>query len=659
MTAGMTSGDFDTVLIAGRGEIACRIVRAVQAEGMTAIAVYSDADAHSPHVRLADRAVPIGPAPAAESYLNIPRIIDAARRTGAGAIHPGYGFLSENAGFAEACAEAGIVFIGPSAGIMRLMGDKSAARQAAIAAGVPCIPGYDGDDQDPAALAARAREIGFPVMIKAAAGGGGRGMRLVGDPARLEEAIASARNEAANAFGDGRLLLERALSDARHVEVQVLADAHGHVLHLGERDCSLQRRHQKIIEESPAPAIPVASRQAMRDAAVALARSVGYVGAGTVEFLLKDNGDFFFLEMNTRLQVEHPVTETITGIDIVSWQLRIAAGEALALRQEDIAFRGHAIEARLCAEDPARDFLPVSGRIEALNWPDGPGLRIDHGIEAGTEISSHYDSLLAKIVAHGRDRHQAIRRLRRALARLRLFPLVTNRHYLLQLLESEAFRHARLDTAFCTAHPPVTAPETPEAADIALHGLLHALPPEAGERIGPALPRPLRLAFGDGLTAAMTVTASEAGHYDIDIDGETFSFRVMPSDPGRLAVIRDDIRDSYSWHGRPGAEILIDHGPYMLHSRNISLDGPGHSGQDTENGQILAPITGRVVEVRARKGEHVRRGTVLAVLEAMKMEHALTAPFAGRIAVCNAIPGQQVAGGTPLFGIEREEDDDG
>ncbi len=656
MTAGMPATNFDSVLIAGRGEIACRIIRTVQAEGMTAIAVCSDADANSPHVALADRAVHIGPAPAAESYLNIPRIIDAARRSGAGAVHPAYGFLSENPDFADACNEAGIVFIGPDAQTMRLMGDKSAARQAAIAAGLPCLPGYDGEDQD--ALCERAKEIGFPVMIKAAAGGGGRGMRLVSDPDMLEEALAAARSEAVSAFGNGRLLLERALTGARHVEVQILADAHGHVLHLGERDCSLQRRHQKVIEESPAPAIPAASRRAMREAAVALARSVGYRGVGTVEFLLDADGGFFFLEMNTRLQVEHPATEMITGIDIVAWQLRIAAGEALTLQQNDITFQGHAIEARLCAEDPAESFLPVSGQIESLHWPQGPGLRIDHGIAAGTKISSHYDSLLAKIIAHGRDRTQARRRLHRALRRLTLFPVTTNRHYLLQLLDSDAFRTARLNTDFCAEHPPIPAPDAPDAAQAALHGLLHILQ-QKEEHIGKPLPRPLRLCFNGGATAEMTVTATSTKRYDIHVEGETITFGVTAFRPGYVEIIRDGIRNSHAWHGQPGNHILIDHGTCVLASRDISLDGPGRSGQDNGNGQVLAPMTGRVLEVRARKGDQVDRGAVLAVLEAMKMEHALTAPCTGRIGICAATPGQQVAGGTLLFGIEREDEDNG
>ncbi|HXM31652.1 MAG TPA: biotin carboxylase N-terminal domain-containing protein, partial [Xanthobacteraceae bacterium] len=406
---------FGKILIANRGEIALRIVRTARAMGYRTVAVYSDADREMPYVAFADEAVPIGSAPAAESYLSIEKIIASAKRTAADAIHPGYGFLSENADFAEVCAGTGLVFIGPPAAAIRLMGNKAAAKRRMIEAGVPCVPGYDGKDQSDEAFARAAAKIGFPVMVKAAAGGGGRGMRLVAEAARLTEALRSARAEASKAFGSAELILEKALAFARHVEIQVFGDRHGNIVHLGERDCSIQRRHQKVIEEALCPALSPALRRAMGEAAVAASRAVGYVSAGTVEFLLTPENEFYFLEMNTRLQVEHPVTEMITGRDLVEWQLRVAAGEALPLKQEAIAFHGHAIEARLCAEDPTRDFLPAAGKLLAWEVPSGTGIRVDHGLAPGVTVSPYYDSLLAKIVAYGATREEARRRLVAAL----------------------------------------------------------------------------------------------------------------------------------------------------------------------------------------------------------------------------------------------------
>ena len=454
-----------SVLIANRGEIACRIARTAAAMGIRTVAVYSDADAGAPHVRACDAAVRIGPPPVAESYLNIAAIIDAGKQAGADAVHPGYGFLSENASFAEACVAAGLTFVGPPASAIAAMGNKAAAKARMEAAGVPVVPGWRGADQSDGTLLEAARRIGLPVMVKAAAGGGGRGMRLVTDDAALEAAIKGARNEAASAFGSGELLLEKAVTDARHVEVQIFADTHGTVIHLGERDCSVQRRHQKVIEEAPSPAVPAELRARMGAAAVAAAKAVNYVGAGTVEFLLGGDGAFYFLEMNTRLQVEHPVTEAVTGLDLVEWQFRIADGEPLPLRQEQVALRSHAIEVRLYAEDPARNFLPQSGSVVA--WRKPPGVRTDAGIESGQAISPWYDPLLAKIIAHGATREEARAKLIAALERTVLLGLPTNRRFLIDLLSHSDFAAGKATTGFIGQHFARIVPREPTEADFA------------------------------------------------------------------------------------------------------------------------------------------------------------------------------------------------
>ncbi|HRG97570.1 MAG TPA: acetyl-CoA carboxylase biotin carboxylase subunit, partial [Polyangiaceae bacterium] len=442
------------VLVANRGEIAARVIRTCRRLGVRTVAVYSDADRGAPHVLAADEAVHIGPSPARESYLVAEKLLAAARATVADAVHPGYGFLSENEEFSRACAEAGILFVGPRPEAVRLMGNKRQAKLRMLAAGVPCIPGYEGEDQSDEALAREALRIGLPVMVKAAAGGGGRGMRLVTAPEALAEAIRSARSEAENAFGSGELILEKAVVSARHVEIQVFADAHGNVVHLGERDCSVQRRHQKIVEECPSPAVSPALRQAMGEVAVAAARAIDYLGAGTIEFLLAPTGEFYFMEMNTRLQVEHPVTELVTGTDLVAWQLAVAAGEPLPLSQAAIDWRGHAIEVRLCAEDPAREFMPQTGRIVALELPEGEGVRVDHGLAQGREVSPFYDSMVGKLIAHGATREDARRRLVAALERLALLGVVTNKELLLHVLRHPAFASGEYDTGFVPAHLP-------------------------------------------------------------------------------------------------------------------------------------------------------------------------------------------------------------
>ncbi|HEY0137362.1 MAG TPA: acetyl-CoA carboxylase biotin carboxylase subunit, partial [Nannocystis sp.] len=446
---------FNTILIANRGEIACRIIRSAHALGYRCVAVYSQADADAPHVGLADRAVMIGPPPVRESYLNVERLLAAAVAAGADAVHPGYGFLSENAAFAQACLDAGLVFIGPSPAAIDAMGNKAAAKRAMIAAGVPCIPGFQ-DSSDEAQqddhLHAEALKVGFPLLIKAAAGGGGRGMRKVTAESELTAAIRSARSEAASAFGSGELIVERAIVDGRHVEIQVFGDTHGNVIHLGERDCSVQRRHQKVVEESPSPAVDAALRERMGAAAVAAARTIDYVGAGTVEFMLDASGEFYFLEMNTRLQVEHPVTESVTGLDLVELQLRVAAGEPLPLTQEQVQLTGHAIEVRLYAEDPHAGYLPQSGPVHAWQPASGAGVRIDHGIRAGQQISPYYDPMLAKVIAYGRNRDEARRRLVRALEQTVLLGVVHNKQFLADVIAHPVFAAGGATTRFLEQH---------------------------------------------------------------------------------------------------------------------------------------------------------------------------------------------------------------
>ncbi len=463
---------FSKVLIANRGEIACRVIRSCRARGLRTVAVVSEADRHALHARLADEAVEIGAAPPRESYLNIERLIQACKATGTQAVHPGYGFLSENAEFAEACAAAGLVFIGPPAEAIRLMGNKAEAKRRMREAGVPCIPGYDGTDQSDATLTREAEKIGLPLMIKAAAGGGGRGMRRVADFAELPAALASARSEAQSAFGSGELILEYALTAPRHVEVQVFADTQGNVIHLGERDCSIQRRHQKVIEEAPSPAVNHELRARMGEVAVQAARAIGYVGAGTIEFLLDTNGEFFFMEMNTRLQVEHPVTELITGLDLVDLQLRVAAGEPLPLAQEDVRLDGHAIEARLYAENPDAGFLPQTGTL--LRWQVPAGVRVDAGVDSGTEITSHYDPLLAKIIAHGQTRDEARQKLIAALRDTTALGLATNKAFLVGCLEHPEFFAGRATTDFIAAHFAPQADADPRSELLAAAALIFA-----------------------------------------------------------------------------------------------------------------------------------------------------------------------------------------
>ncbi|MGW0086171.1 acetyl-CoA carboxylase biotin carboxylase subunit [Streptomyces sp. NPDC003393] len=626
---------FETVLVANRGEIAVRVIRTLRALGVRSVAVFSDADADARHVREADTAVRIGPAPAAESYLSVERLLQAAARTGAQAVHPGYGFLAENAGFARACEEAGLVFIGPPADAISLMGDKIRAKETVRAAGVPVVPGSSGSGLTDEQLAEAARGIGMPVLLKPSAGGGGKGMRLVRDEAVLADEIAAARREARASFGDDTLLVERWIDRPRHIEIQVLADGHGHVIHLGERECSLQRRHQKIIEEAPSVLLDEEIRAAMGEAAVQAARSCGYRGAGTVEFIVPggDPSSYYFMEMNTRLQVEHPVTELVTGLDLVEWQLRVAAGERLPYAQEDVALTGHAIEARLCAEDPARGFLPSGGTVLRLREPQGDGVRTDSGLSEGTEVGSLYDPMLSKVIAYGPDRATALRKLRAALAETVTLGVQTNAGFLRRLLAHPAVMAGELDTGLVERVVdelvPADVPE--EVYEAAAAVRLDALRPKgpgwtdpfsvpSGWRLG-GEPKPVAfpLRVNDPVTYAPRGThAVTADTVSVTLDGVRHTFHRAADWLGR---------DGDAWHVR-------DHDPVAA-----SLVRAAHSGADS----LTAPMPGTVTVVKVAVGDEVAAGQSLLVVEAMKMEHVISAPHAGTVTELDVTPGTTVA----------------
>jgi acetyl-CoA/propionyl-CoA carboxylase, biotin carboxylase, biotin carboxyl carrier protein len=643
---------FDTVLVANRGEIAVRVIRTLRALGVRSVAVYSDADADARHVREADTAVRIGPAPAAESYLSVERLLEAAARTGAQAVHPGYGFLAENAGFARACAEAGLVFIGPPADAISLMGDKIRAKETVRAAGVPVVPGSSGSGLTDAQLADAAREIGMPVLLKPSAGGGGKGMRLVRDEAALADEIAAARREARASFGDDTLLVERWIDRPRHIEIQVLADNHGHVIHLGERECSLQRRHQKVIEEAPSVLLDEATRAAMGEAAVQAARSCGYSGAGTVEFIVPggDPSSYYFMEMNTRLQVEHPVTELVTGVDLVEWQLRVAAGERLALTQDDIRLTGHAVEARICAEDPSRGFLPSGGTILRLREPQGDGVRTDSGLTEGTEVGSLYDPMLSKVIAYGPDRPTALRRLRAALAGTVTLGVQTNAGFLRRLLAHPAVVAGDLDTGLVEREVDGLVSEgVPEAVYEAA----------AAVRLDGLTPR------GEGWTDPFSVPSGWR------LGGETvppaFDLRVPGLEPvthrppaphtvtdDRVTVTLDGVRHTFhraaDWLGADGdAWHVRDHDPVAA-----ALTGAAHGGADS----LTAPMPGTVTVVKVAVGDEVSAGQSLLVVEAMKMEHVIAAPHAGTVTELDVAPGTTVAMDQVLAVVAPHEQDE-
>ncbi len=645
------SSRFSTILIANRGEIACRIIRAAHGEGCRAVAVYSDADADALHVRLADAAVRIGPPAPAQSYLSAANVIAAAKAAGAEAVHPGYGFLAENADFAQMCLDAGLVFIGPPPRAMRAMGDKSAAKLRMIEAGVPTAPGYHGDDQSARRFAVEAERVGFPLMIKASAGGGGRGMRIVHAMQELEPALRAANAEAQGAFGDGRLLLERALIGARHVEVQVFGDERGSIVHMGERDCSIQRRHQKIIEESPSPAVSEELRVRMGAAAVRAAQAVGYVGAGTVEFLLDEKGQFYFLEMNTRIQVEHPVTEAVTGIDLVRLQLQVAQGLPLPFAQAEIRQRGHAIEARLCAEDASVNFMPVTGEIVAWRPGAGDGVRVDHGLREGAIVSPYYDSMLAKIIAHGEDREQARRRLLRALEQTLLAGIVTNRDFLIAALKQPGFVDGVATTAFVADMPPF-AVAAPTREAIALAALLYA---ENGGLAAPSPPwrrTPLRL---EANGAEIRVAVRRDGEaWTVDVNGEAVALRLIRREANEVRYARD------------GSVEVASYAKWGDHLK-LSLEGVGYDfvdrtyapprrARDEAGGAVESPVSGVLVGVDARTGDRVRRGQSLATVEAMKMQYVILAPIDGLILSAPGAVGSQVPARALLFEIEASGD---
>jgi 3-methylcrotonyl-CoA carboxylase alpha subunit len=650
-----------SLLIANRGEIACRIIRTARRLGVRTIAVHSAADRGALHTRLADEALEIGPAEARQSYLSVERILQAARDARAASIHPGYGFLSENAAFARACREAGVVFVGPPPEAIERMGSKSEARQLMAAAGVPVLPGYDGEDQSDGVLEAEARRLGFPLLIKPTAGGGGKGMRIVRGPGELGEALAAARREALKAFGDPRLLLERFVEKGRHVEIQVFADTLGEAVHLFERDCSLQRRHQKVIEEAPAPGLDAATREAMGAAAVAAARAVGYVGAGTVEFLY-DGREFYFLEMNTRLQVEHPVTEMITGLDLVEWQLRVADGEPLPLRQAQVTGRGHAVEARLYAEDPERGFLPSTGRIERLRFPaDREHVRVDTGVREGDEVSIHYDPMIAKVIAWGADRLEAFDRLRAALEATEVDGVRTNTRFLWEILGHEAVRAGDVSTRLLESGLPPSGATAADratawlvaAAAGAHSGSVPAQTPWGGRggfrlNAAPSLRLPLRL--GD---ERRWLNLRPAGpDLQVEIDGRVHLLEACTVADGRVS----GRIDGAPFEARFEA---VEEG-FVLRRQCLRFDfcedtgAEGHASAEHE-GHLRSPMPGLVLDVRTEVGAVVESGAVLVVLEAMKMEHSLAAPWAGTVAAVAVKPGDRVEEGVELVILEPLE----
>ncbi|MET7528223.1 acetyl/propionyl/methylcrotonyl-CoA carboxylase subunit alpha [Streptomyces goshikiensis] len=666
---------FSTVLVANRGEIAVRVIRTLRELGVRSVAVFSDADADARHVREADTAVRIGPAAAAESYLSVERLLDAARRSRAEAIHPGYGFLAENAGFAQACAEAGLAFIGPPAKAISLMGDKIRAKETVKAAGVPVVPGSSGSGLSDAELVAAAEEIGMPVLLKPSAGGGGKGMRLVRDAGLLAEEIAAARREARSSFGDDTLLVERWVDRPRHIEIQVLADSYGNVVHLGERECSLQRRHQKVIEEAPSVLLTPELRASMGAAAVEAARSCGYVGAGTVEFIVPggDPSSYYFMEMNTRLQVEHPVTELITGLDLVEQQLRVASGAELGFGQADVTLTGHAVEARVCAEDPARGFLPSGGTVLALSEPSGGSVRTDSGLVAGVDTGSTYDPMLSKVIAYGPDRATALRILRGALADTVILGVQTNTGFLRRLLAHPDVVSGNLDTGLVERDLSTLLPEGVPPEVFAAAALLAAPRPARpapsrnwvdpfgaadGWRLGgtPAwtvhhfrLPgqepvtvrsRPsgteteLLLAEGPGAPARGRIVSRGEDRVTVELDGVTHTFSHARSPEGTWLG-----RDGDSWH-------VQAHDPVTA-----ALSGRGHAGAET----LAAPMPGTVTVVKVAVGDKVTAGQSLLVVEAMKMEHVISAPHSGTVAELDVSPGTTVAMDQVLAVVTPEE----
>jgi len=654
---------FSKILIANRGEIACRVIRTARDLGYQTVAVFSDADRNAPHVSLADEAVHIGASPAAESYLRIDAILDAARKTGANALHPGYGFLSENAAFAQACADAGLVFIGPPANAIEAMGDKALAKRRMLDAGVPCAPGYLGADQSDAALISEAEILGFPLLVKAVAGGGGRGMRLVRQASELQQGIEGARREATSAFGDGTLMLERLIDNGRHIEIQVFADAHGNAVYLGERDCTAQRRRQKVIEEAPSPVVTPAMREAMGKDAVAAALAVGYRGAGTVEFILDDKLNHYFLEMNTRLQVEHPVTECITGYDLVEWQLRVAAGEPLPASQDDITLTGHAIEARLYVEDPYAAFAPQTGKV--VWWqPEralSAGVRIDGGIVQGSTITPYYDPMVAKVIVHGRDRDDAIRRLRAALANTPLLGLRNNVRFLSDLVDHPAFRKAEMTTTLIDQWQEQGEP------------LLQETPPF--DAVWQVAAMALAMRGLDGWRGHNWRSDSVAA-FDLRLQcaGQSRSLRLRPDRQGGVAIELDGTHTAAAVLGfaegllRYAVDGVVRTAIAVLDGSRVHLALQGHSFVVSEvsafpdadarkdASKARSPVAGKVTQVAAAAGDTVRPGQQLVCVEAMKMEMWLCAEAAGVVQAVHAKAGDQVESGALLVELDIKKE---
>jgi len=666
---------FQKILIANRGEIACRVAATARRLGVRSVAVYSDADAHAAHVQACDEAVHIGGNAPQDSYLQWQRILQAAMQTGAQAIHPGYGFLSENADFANACLQAGVIFIGPSSASIKAMGLKAASKQLMEKAGVPLVPGYHGADQDPVLLAQQAQRIGFPVLIKASAGGGGKGMRIVNRAEEFTEALASCQREAKSSFNDDAVLIEKYVQKPRHIEIQVFGDSQGNLIHLHERDCSVQRRHQKVLEESPAPGLSSALRERMGAAAVAAAKAVNYLGAGTVEFIVEQSEqgmDFFFMEMNTRLQVEHPVTEAVTGLDLVEWQLRIASGEPLPLSQEQVRVQGHAIEARICAETPDKDFLPATGHLHVLRTPMTQGftqaaVRWDSGVREGDDISPHYDSMIAKLIVHGETRQQALSRLDQALSELHVVGVANNVAFLRQVLRSPSFAQAQLDTALIEREKEVLFHQQPLAVEWA---------------VAAAVAQELQSALADksgwtdpwALTDGWTVQGSSRRTFEFAFADKNWTASLMQHNHDAMVLQVGDATHSFHWQAQDGA-VLLQWGPQRLRAhvytfkdqRYVFADAGScsllrinplaHVAQDAAaGGNLSAPMPGKLLSFMVRVGDKVQTGQALAVMEAMKMEHTVAAPAAGTVAELLYAPGDQVAEGAPLLRLDVQAD---
>ncbi len=658
---------FTKILIANRGEIACRVAATARRMGVRTVAVYSDADANAAHVQACDEAVHIGANAPQDSYLQWQRILQAAMQTGAQAVHPGYGFLSENADFANACQQAGVVFIGPSSASIQAMGLKAASKQLMEKAGVPLVPGYHGADQNPALLAKEAQTMGFPVLIKASAGGGGKGMRIVQRADDFADALASCQREAKNSFNDDAVLVEKYVQRPRHIEIQVFGDSHGNLIHLHERDCSVQRRHQKVLEESPAPGLTEEMRQRMGAAAVAAAKAVNYVGAGTVEFIVEQSErgmDFFFMEMNTRLQVEHPVTEAVTGLDVVEWQLRIAAGEALPLTQAQVKVQGHAIEARICAETPDNDFLPATGRLQVMRIPAAQSfttgtVRWDSGVREGDEISPYYDSMIAKLIVHGDNREQALARLDQALSELHIVGVANNVAFLRQVVHSPSFAQAQLDTALIQREHAQLFGQQVLSVDLALAAVLAQQ----------CLPSPASGVWADPWSSNdnWTLQGHSTRIFEALCGEQRVTARLTRHNHGAMVLQVGEV--SHSLHCQTqGDAVLLHWGPHRLLAQVYALLGQHHvfaavgscslsliyplahvSDSAAAQGNLSAPMPGKLLSFAVQVGDAVKAGQALAVMEAMKMEHTVASPSDGTVAELLYAPGDQVAEGAPLL----------